>query len=212
MSNGHSEYVRYLGARKASKMIQWNRRNSGAGKASWAKSSFGFNLPELMIVILILGILIGIAIPVYLGHQAKTRDNRRLSDIQNVEAALEGYKFDHDVYPDSDLQGSGGWDTPGTPAASPDFIHVLVTEGYLDEDFVDPTTNDANGNYRYYRYAAESYDPWLPDEFYVLGIVDLEKCSGPHPDSPGWSMTGPVRDWQDEMEWVTGAYEDPFEG
>jgi len=51
-------------------------------------------------------------------------------------------------------------------------------------------------------YAAATYG--CPADFYVLGILDMEKTSGTYKDSPGWTCGS--RNWQTEMEWVTGRY------
>ena len=33
----------------------------------------------------------------------------------------------------------------------------------------------------------------------------METSGNPHPNSPGWIC--PSRNWQDEFDWVTGAFE-----
>lgn len=155
-----------------------------------------------MAVIIILGIIVGIAIPVYMGQQAKSRDNRRVSDMRNVEAALEAYKFENKCYPTSDYQGPGGWDDP----SDGDFCHFLADEGFLDEDVTDPSIIT---NYRYYRYNAGSYGTDASrGPFYVVGVMDLEKSGRPAPGSPGWYPTGSSRNWQNEFDWVTGGFTD----
>lgn len=183
---------------RAGKMSGWKRGSLKSGKSARDKRSSGFNLPELIAVIGVIGVLLAIAIPVYMGHQAKSRDRRRLSDIRAVEAALEAYKFEYDCYPPSDYQGPGGWDDP----SDGDFCHFLADKGLLEKDVTDPMTKT---NYRYYRYAAGSYgaDASL-GAFYVVGIIDLEKSGRPAADSPGWRTPG--RNWQNEFDWVTGSF------
>lgn len=59
----------------------------------------GFTLMELMVVIAIMGLLITVGIASYKSTQAKSRDNRRKSDLAAVGRALELYYNDNGVYP-----------------------------------------------------------------------------------------------------------------
>jgi len=183
-------------------MVQWNRRSPRVKKVSWARGSSGFTLPEIMAALIIIGILVGIAIPIYMNNQAKSRDRRRVSDVRNVEAALEAYKFDYGCYPLSDFQGPGGWDDP----SDGDFCHYLADDDFLDKDITDPSDDT---NYRYYRYNAGSYGiDASRGPFYVLGIRNLEKSGRPADGSPGWYPDGSSRNWGTEFDWVTGGFTD----
>lgn len=59
----------------------------------------GFTLIELMIVIIILAILTGIAIPSYLALRNRARVAAAQSEMRNIATALEMYQIDHNVYP-----------------------------------------------------------------------------------------------------------------
>ena len=168
----------------------------------------GMALLELMAVIGIIAILVAIALAVYLNTRKGVDDKRRLSDVKMLVMSIDQYKRENGSFPPApgaSDRGTGGWDVSGVG----EFIRPLSTDGYIKESARDPKFNDFYGNYRYYRYGAGSYgaDP-ARGAYYVLGVRYFDdRTSGariPHPESPGWSTPG--RNWQGEMEWVTGGY------
>ena len=56
------------------------------------KSKSGFTIVELIVVIVVIAILATITIISYNGVQARTRDDRRLTDVANIEKAMELYE------------------------------------------------------------------------------------------------------------------------
>ena len=70
------------------------------------KSQKGFTLVELMIVIAIIGLLSGIIITSLTSSKAKSRDARRVSDLNQIQLALEQYFDRCGQYPASPL-GTG---------------------------------------------------------------------------------------------------------
>jgi prepilin-type N-terminal cleavage/methylation domain-containing protein len=166
-------------------------------------SQRGFSLIELIIVIAIIVLLASIVIQSVYGAQFKAHDVRRVSEMQSIQKALELYYIAHGVYPFPDVDGCG-WDIGNA-------THPMFTNAGMNGNFagnkppVDVWKQDACSGYRYYLYPAGSYGcPASRGPFYVLGVTDMESTGDPYPGSPGFSCPG--RNWQDEFDWVTGAF------
>jgi prepilin-type N-terminal cleavage/methylation domain-containing protein len=63
------------------------------------KKSQGFTLIELLVVIAIIGLLATLAVVSLNNARAKSRDAKRVSDIRQIQTALELYFFDNEGYP-----------------------------------------------------------------------------------------------------------------
>lgn len=59
----------------------------------------GFTLIELLIVVAIIAILAAIAVPNFLEAQIRAKISRVMSDMYNVNVALEAYRVDNNRYP-----------------------------------------------------------------------------------------------------------------
>jgi len=85
----------------------------------------GFTLIELLVVIAIIGILSSVVLASLNTARQKGRDARRISDVKQLQLALELYYDSNQFYPL----------TIGTTASS-----VLVTGGYISSIPVDPVS------------------------------------------------------------------------
>lgn len=107
-------------------MTLFNRRNGQAG----------FTLIELLVVIAIIGILSSVVLASLNSARKKGRDSRRISDVKQIQLALELYYDANGAYPT----------TLGSTSSSP-----LVSGGYIASLPTDPTNSAV---YKYAPYAA----------------------------------------------------------
>lgn len=104
------------------------------------KTSSGFTIVELLIVIVVIGILAAITIVAYNGIQSRGRDAQRLSEMDRFKKSLEVYYIDNGVYPQcagsTDVctstsgYGSNITTLPITPAVKLDPLNVNTSYGY----------------------------------------------------------------------------------
>lgn len=98
-------------------------------------TGLGFTLVELLVVIAIIGLLLTVILATLGQSQLKARDDKRITDLKQLEIGLELYYNVNRVYP----AGNGGDITATLTALVPTYIPKLP---------VDPTGDHT------YRYAA----------------------------------------------------------
>lgn len=172
--------------------------------------SRGFTLIELLVVIAIIGLLATLGVVSLDSAMKKARDARRLSDISQIQKALEIYKDTYGQYPGNTDDDYGGWDI-GNKTYTP-FITDLQTSGIMPKVPMDSIGTNMVNAYFYYRYPAGTGGcDTSRGAFYVLVLRNLETRSSMSPDSPGWACSG--RDWSTENyeghypEYIVGAFE-----
>jgi len=67
-------------------------------QARLAKEESGFTLIELLIVLVIIGILLAIAVPSYLGFKDRANQTAATANLRSAVPAVETYFSDNDTY------------------------------------------------------------------------------------------------------------------
>ena len=143
----------------------------------------GFTLIELLVVIAIIGLLSSIVLASLNEARKKGRDARRISDIRQINKALQMY-YDDNGYLKSPAEygenSFSSWDLSNSDDDSDGiyFLDYLVDEGYMSSVPVDPI-NDSTYYYRYYYWTWDPSYATCDLNWYVVGAQKLETMTMP---------------------------------
>ncbi len=121
-----------------------------SGRPSAAKPAAGFSFLEMVLVLLVLGVLFGIALPRYQAQIVKAKEAVLQHNLAVLRERLDQYRADRDQYPDS--------------------LAELVVTGYLREVPEDPMTDSI-----LWEEVRDDYDPLFPSA--VSGVSDVRSRS-----------------------------------
>ena len=128
----------------------------------------GFSLVELLVVLVILGLLIGLVAPTFMGRAEKSRGEVARVQIEYLHSALKTYRLDVGRYPSTD---NGLASLIEAPAEVADYWHGP----YLDDELpLDPWRNPYQ-----YRYPADNLQGLA---LYSLGADGAEGGEGDNAD------------------------------
>jgi general secretion pathway protein G len=124
-----------------------------SGRAPRVRSARGFTLIEMIIVITLIGILVGLALPQYKYSLKKARETVLKTDLFEFRKLINQYYNDKGKYPPS--------------------LRTLVDDGYLRQIPIDPVTRSAETWVEIRE--QPNYEELLPGV--ELGIVDAQSGS-----------------------------------
>jgi prepilin-type N-terminal cleavage/methylation domain-containing protein len=177
-------------------------KNKKSNNPRLKKSGEGFTLIEILVVIAIIGLLASVIITSITKARYRSRDTKRVSDLKQIQKALEIYISNHGSLPSPSAYGRSnvspgwwdGWWDLSTNSAGNGFMNFLVTDGIMSKVPVDPTNspsgyNGALGNgYQYFYYVApKSYIYQggscvaTSSDVYLIGATQLESDSARPP-------------------------------
>ncbi|WP_460234410.1 type II secretion system major pseudopilin GspG [Aurantivibrio plasticivorans] len=137
------------------------------------KSQQGFNLIEILVVLVIMGLLISIVAPNLLGEADKARVQKVFADFRSVETALKLYKLDNYNFPSTEQ----GLDALVEKTTLDPVPRKWKEDGYLEEVPKDPWGNE-------YAYLSPGENGKF--DIYTLGADGLPGGEGPNADIGNW--------------------------
>jgi len=134
------------------------------------KTNRGFTLIELLVVIAIIGILSSVILASLSTARQKSRDAKRISDVEQIQLSLELFYDANQMYPSTTPSGYSGDDAG---------VQMLVAGGFLTKVPVPPV--GPNTTYIYHgvtALATECLSVGIVCTNYELGIT-LERSDNP---------------------------------
>jgi prepilin-type N-terminal cleavage/methylation domain-containing protein len=137
----------------------------------------GFTLIEMLVVIAIIAILTGVVLASLSGAKSKSRDGKRISDISQIQLALEQYFDRCQAYPSTLTTGTNCIASNGATVHLSDFISAIPSQ---------PTGGSVvQTTYGYYVSAVSDYVLVA----FLENSSDVLKDSLTNSTKPSWATT-----------------------
>jgi general secretion pathway protein G len=149
--------------------------DAGGKMKKMQKKQSGFTLLEIMVVVVILGILASFVAQSMFGNVDTAKIQKAVADITSLESALDRYKLDNSVYPNTD-QGLEALVTK--PSGSPE-PRRYPADGYIKRLPKDPWGNE-------YQYLSPGDNGSI--DIFTLGADGAEGGEGINSDIGNWNM------------------------
>ena len=115
-------------------------------QARLAKEESGFTLIELLIVLVIIGILLAIAVPSYLGFKDRAKQRAAQANVRTAVPAVEAYFADTGHYTNMTLTSGDAPDTGGLTGIDAGVTVTVVSAGASTY-----CISDTQGSFTYYK-------------------------------------------------------------
>lgn len=139
----------------------------------------GFSLIELLVVLVILGLLMGIVAPQFIGEADTARTRTVFADFDRIKSALQIYKLDNYVYPTTEQGLQALVEKPNLEPIP----RKWKTSGYVDRIPTDPWGNP-------YLYLSPGENGAF--DIYTLGADGVAGGDGPNTDLGNWQTLDQV--------------------
>ena len=134
-----------------------------------SSQSRGFTLIELLVVIAIIGLLSSIVLASLNTARAKARDTKRVSDLKQMQIALELYHLTNGSYPLACGNTSASWKGHGSNFGDCNTNYIEGLTPYLSTLPIDPGGDNTDG----YIYQSRSTD------YKIMSYLKLEATTNP---------------------------------
>ncbi|MDP2593520.1 MAG: type II secretion system protein [bacterium] len=139
----------------------------------------GFTLIELLVVISIIGLLSSVVLASLNSAREKARDAKRISEIREIQKALELYYDDRGYYPFTSWVGSHqtAWETGALGTALEPYLPTMPVDPVNSSDI--STGYATSGNYNYSYYSEGFRAPGQTNQQWYMIVYRFEDVSNP---------------------------------